>query len=116
MIKIIEKLARLADLLDESGEFELADRCTAIISTAAKDRGDCVFPSTHPKVNDGRDHFPVTSKNQAANALARANQYSSAPEWFDGSLKELLNAVSRKVKSKYPGIKQSPASKKPGKE
>ncbi|MHA1883075.1 MAG: hypothetical protein ACTSUO_08525 [Candidatus Thorarchaeota archaeon] len=81
-----------------------------------KQRGDCVFKSTHPKVKDGKDHFPINSINQARNALARVNQYDSAPSWYDGSLQSLVNAVVRKVHKKYPDIKISKAAKKPGKE
>ena len=80
-----------------------------------RSRGTCVFPAEHSSVKDNKDHFPINSEAQARNALARASQYSSAPEWYSGSLSSLVNAVSRKVHSKYPGIQQSEASKKPGK-
>lgn len=49
---------------------------------AVRSRGTCVFPAEHPKVKDDKDHFPITNKAQAQNALARANQYSEAPEWY----------------------------------
>lgn len=112
---LLKKMAALADKLDQEGEFDVADQISELIVEAAKDRGDCVFPSTHPKVKDKKDHFPINSKSQAANALARANQFKAAPTWFKGTVKELVNSVSRAVHKKYPGIKQSPASKKPGK-
>lgn len=81
----------------------------------ANDRGDCVFPEGHPKNKSTKAHFPINNENQARNALARANQYNSAPEWFKGTLQELVNAVARKVHSKYPGIKETEKSTKPGK-
>ena len=80
-----------------------------------RNRPSPVFDSKHPKVNDNKDHFPLGDEDQARNALAQANKYKSAPEWWDGSLQELLNAVARKVKSKYPGIKVTKESTKPGK-
>lgn len=81
----------------------------------SRNRPRPVFDSKHPKVKDNKDHFPLGDENQARNALARANQYSSAPEWYSGSLQELVNAVTRAVKSKYPSIEVSEKSKKPGK-
>ena len=80
-----------------------------------RNRGLCVFPAKHPKVTDDQDHFPITNKAQAQNALARANQFSKAPEWYNGSLKSLVVAVARAVHKHYPGIDISKAAKKPGK-
>lgn len=80
-----------------------------------RSRGTCVFPAEHSSVKDNKDHFPINSEDQARNALARANQYSSAPEWYSGSLQSLVNAVARKVHGKYPGIEVTEKSKKPGK-
>lgn len=84
-------------------------------SLAAADRGVCVFPSTHSKVTDKKDHFPINSEAQARNALARANQFSSVPDWYSGSLQSLVNAVARAVSSKYESIDVSDKSRKPGK-
>src|ERR1700748_2929299 len=81
----------------------------------AEDRGDCVFPKDHPKNKSNKDRFPINNENQARNALARANQYSSAPEWYDGSLQSLLNSVAKKVKSKYPDINVTKKSTNRGK-
>jgi len=81
----------------------------------AKERGDCVFQSTNPKVADDKDHFPINTAAQARNALARANQYSSAPKWYKGSLDSLVKAVARAVKRKYKSIDVSKASETPGK-
>lgn len=80
-----------------------------------RNRGDVVFPAESSKVKDNEDHFPINSEDQARNALARANQYSSAPEWYSGSLSSLVSAVARAVKSKYKDIDVSEKSKKPGK-
>lgn len=80
----------------------------------ANDKGNFIFPSTHPKVKSG-DHFPIDTEGRAQNALSRANQFSSAPEWYKGTLQELLNTVVRAVHKKYPGIKISDKAKKPGK-
>ncbi len=85
-------------------------------SAKVRNRGTCVFPAEHSQVKDNEDHFPINNEDEARNALARANQYSSAPEWYRGSLQSLVNAVARKVHSKYPGIEISEKSKKPGKD
>lgn len=82
---------------------------------ATKDRGDCVFPEDHPKNKSNKDHFTINNENQARNAISRANQYSSVPEWYNGSLQSLVSAVARKVKAKYPGIKETEKSTNPGK-
>ena len=81
----------------------------------AKDRGDCVFPANSGKNKSNKDRFPINNENQARNALARANQYSSSPEWYEGSLESLLKSVARHVKSKYPSIDVTSKSTKPGK-
>lgn len=80
-----------------------------------RNRGTVVFPAESSKVKDDKDHFPINDADQARNALARANQFSSVPKWYNGSLQELVNAVARKVHSKYPSIKVTEEAKKPGK-
>lgn len=82
---------------------------------AVRNRGKVVFPANSSSVKDKKDHFPINSAAQARNALARANQYSSAPEWYKGSLQSLVSAVARAVKSHYPSIDVSKKSEKPGK-
>lgn len=82
-------------------------------SNSAADRGTVCVPAASAK--DKKDHFPINSEAQARNALARVNQFSSVPDWYSGSLQSLVSLVSKKVHGKYPGIKQSPAAKKPGK-
>lgn len=76
-------------------------------------RGDVVFPHESPKVKDAKDHFPINSVAQARNALARANQYDKSPEWYKGSLKQLVNAVVKAVGKKYPSIEISKKAKTP---
>jgi len=80
-----------------------------------RNRGDVVFPAGSKKVKDDKDHFPINSQAQARNALARANQYSKSPSWYDGSLQELVDKVASAVKRKYKGIDVSEKAKKPGK-
>lgn len=75
-----------------------------------------VFDNKHPKVKDDKDHFPIDTIGRGRNALARSHQYSKAPSWWSGSLKELQNAVSRAVHSKYPSIKSEGKKKKAGME
>lgn len=80
-----------------------------------KNRGKCIFPAEHAKVKDKKDHFPMNDSNQARNALARANQYSSPPPWWRGTLKELVSTVAKAVHKEYPSIHISKSSKNPGK-
>jgi hypothetical protein len=71
-----------------------------------------IFGDKHPKVKDDKDHFPIDTIGRARNALARSHQYTSAPPWWSGSLKELQSAVKRAVHSKYPSIDISDKDKK----
>lgn len=105
-------MSQLIDLI-----YQAADEFEKLAKGEAKvrSRGTCVFPAEHSSVKDNKDHFPINNESQGRNALARANQFSSAPPWYSGSLSSLVNAVSRAVHKKYPGIEQSEASKKPGK-
>jgi len=80
-----------------------------------KSRGECCFPAESSKVKDKKDHFPINNVAQARNALARASQYSLVPEWYKGSLKDLVSTVARKVHAKYPSIKVTEDGKRPGK-
>lgn len=80
-----------------------------------RNRGTVIFPAEHSSIKDNKDHFPINDAAQARNALARANQFSSAPEWYKGSLESLVSAVARAVKKHYPSIEVSKAAKKPGK-
>lgn len=67
-----------------------------------RNRGTVCVPAESAK--DKKDHFPINDEGQARNALARVHQYSSAPEWYKGSLSGLQALVARKVKAKYPKI------------
>lgn len=84
-------------------------------SAKVRNRGNVVFDAHSPSVKDKKDHFPINDEGQARNALSRVNQFSSAPPWYKGDLKSLINAVYRKVHSKYPSIKVDEKKKKPGK-
>ena len=80
-----------------------------------RNRGKVIFPAESGKVKDKKDHFPINTVAQARNALARANQFSSAPEWYKGTLQAFVSAVVKAVKQHYPSIDISKAAKKPGK-
>jgi hypothetical protein len=80
-----------------------------------RNRGDVVFPAESPKVMDDKDHFPINSEKQARNALARANQYSSSPKWYKGSLDSLVKKVASAVQKKYKDIEVTKKAKTPGK-
>jgi len=75
-----------------------------------RNRGTVCVPASSAK--DKKDHFPINDIDQARNALARVHQYSSAPSWYNGSLKGLQDLVSRKVHAKYPSIGKSDTKKK----
>jgi len=80
-----------------------------------RNRGTVIFSSSSKVVTDDKDHFPINSAAQARNALARANQYSTKPKWYKGTLVSLVKKVASAVKRKYPSIDVSDAAKKPGK-
>ena len=69
--------------------------------------GDFIFP-------DGK-HFPIPDESHGRNALSRANQFSSAPKWYKGSLQSFVSRVHSAVKKKFPGIDTTEKSEKPGK-
>ena len=79
-----------------------------------RNRKDPVFDHDDTNVKDDADHFPLGSKNQAQNALARASQYKTKPSWYEGTLDSLVKAVQRAVKKKYPSIDTTKASATPG--
>lgn len=83
---------------------------------AVRNRGDVVFPAGSKNVLDDKDHFPCNNLNQCRNALARASQYDKCPEWYDGTLEELVKKVHDKVKHKYPEIEVTEKSERPGKD
>lgn len=69
-----------------------------------RNKPECVFDNTNPKVTDDKDHFPINTEGRARNALARANQFTSVPKWYSGSLESLKKTVVRAVKKKYKNI------------
>jgi hypothetical protein len=75
-----------------------------------RNRGTVCVPAERAK--DKKDHFPINDIDQARNALARVQQYDKVPSWYNGSLKGLQDAVSRKVHSKYPAIGKEKKSSK----
>ena len=79
---------------------------------ALRNRGEVVFPAESSKVKDDKDHFPINSKAQARNAISRGNQFSEAPEWYKGSAQDLVNAIVKAVKKKYPDMEISKEAKK----
>lgn len=79
---------------------------------ATRNKGHVVFPAESPKVKDDKDHFPINTAGQARNAIARGNQFSSAPDWYKGSAQDLVNAIIRAVKKKYPDMEISKEAKK----
>lgn len=83
---------------------------------AIRNRGNVVFSAGSEKVLDNKDHFPYGDILHARNALSRASQYNKVPDWYDGTLEELVKKVHDKVKRKYPEIKVTEKSEKPGKD
>ena len=69
-----------------------------------RNKPECIFDNTSPKVTDNKDHFPINTEARARNALARANGFKKVPTWYKGSLESLLKAVTRAVKKKYKNI------------
>lgn len=63
-----------------------------------------IFPAESPAVKDGRDHFPIGDVAHGRNALARAAAFTSAPEWYSGSLETFRKKVSAAVHKKFPSI------------
>jgi hypothetical protein len=91
--------------------FEIEETKKGSSKAKSRTRPNPVFDSTSSKVKDNKDHFPLGNVAQARNALARVNQYDKVPDWYDGSLNELKDAVVRAVKKEYPSIEVSHKSK-----
>lgn len=123
---LINRLDKIAERIEDKGLLKEAADIDVISNTLEKlagkkpkgEKGDAkersrpnpVFDHTDPKVKDNADHFPINTEDRARNALARANQYSEAPSWYDGSLEELKKTVADAVKKAYPDIKISEES------
>jgi hypothetical protein len=102
-------------ILDEGVELKDLTEAEKKKTAKLRNRGDVVFSAESPKVTDDKDHFPINNKNQARNALARANQYSKAPKWYKGSLTDLVKKVASAVKRKYKDIEVTKKAETPGK-
>jgi hypothetical protein len=116
-----EVLAALTNMLDEiankiekNGMVKTAKELDVITNTlekfaniipAGSERPAPIFSDSSSKVKDKKDHFPIPDIAHARNALARVNQYSEVPSWYDGSLEELRSKVKSTVHSKFPSIK-----------
>jgi hypothetical protein len=75
------------------------------LSYKEKQAAPCVFPKGSSNVNDNKDHFPIPDLSHGSNALARSEQYSSVPPWYNGTLEGLQSAVKSAVYKKFPGLK-----------
>ncbi|MGE4234647.1 MAG: hypothetical protein AB7F43_15145 [Bacteriovoracia bacterium] len=104
---------RADELLVLAEDFEKIAKEKLDPKAKVRNRGTVCVPAESAK--DKKDHFPINNEDQARNALARVNQYSSVPDWYSGSLQSLVSLVARKVHSKYPSIEVSKDAKKPGK-
>lgn len=103
----------VAESLEEYTKLPINEAKKKDPKAKVRNRGNVVFPAESNAVNDDKDHFPINSLAQARNAIARANQYSSSPKWYNGSLETLIKKVVGAVHKKYPSIKISKEAKKP---
>lgn len=87
--------------------FEIIEEAEKDPKAKVRNKPNPVFDAKSSKVKDDKDHFPLKNIKQGRNALARAAQYKKSPSWFDGSLKELQDAVKRAVKKEFPSIEVS---------
>jgi hypothetical protein len=104
---VVAKNGRDAEVVLSRNEWLEIGRKNGFITQAGdkcRTRPEPVLQSTHDKVTDNQDHFPIDSVSRARNALARVAQFSAAPKWWSGTLEELKNAVRMAVHSKYPSI------------
>lgn len=76
---------------------------------------DFIFPADSSSVNDNKGHFPIPDVEHGRNAIARVNQYTSLPKWYDGNmnLKQLVEHVVNEVHKKFPSIEVSKDAKIP---
>lgn len=112
---IISRLDAVAESVQAKGHIKEALDIDVISNTleklagkipAGSERPAPVFSDRDPKVNDGKDHYPIPDKSHAISALQRLSQFKdSKPTWWDGSLEELKSKVISAVRSKFPGIK-----------
>jgi hypothetical protein len=115
LLGIIDKIDKLASSVEEKGLLVEAEDLDVVSNTIEKmagkipagdDRPAAIFPSTHPKVNDDKDHYPIPDETHGRAALQRLSEFKgSKPSWWDGTPEELKNAIVRAVKGKFPGMK-----------
>lgn len=76
---------------------------------------DFIFPADSTSVNDNKGHFPIPDVEHGRNAIARVNQYTSLPKWYEGNmnLKQLVEHVVNEVHKKFPSIEVSKDAKIP---
>lgn len=76
---------------------------------------DFIFPADSSSVNDNKGHFPIPDVEYGRNAIARVNQYTSLPKWYEGNmnLKQLVEHVVNEVHKKFPSIEVSKDAKIP---
>jgi len=111
---IVDSIDKIASSVEKQGLLKEAEELDVISNTfekmakkipAGDNRPAAIFPSTHPKVNDGKDHYPIPDKTHGRSALQRLSQFKdSKPSWWEGSVEELKNAIVRAVKGKFPGM------------
>ena len=104
-MKIAKK--QLKQIIKEEVEIMLREK--KLTSKARQGLSDSTF--IFPKERK----FPIPDESQGRNALSRANQYTSVPKWYDGSLESLVKRVASAVHKKFPGIETTEKSSKPGK-
>lgn len=111
---IVAGLDKIAGSVESKGLLKEAEDIDLVSNTlerlakelpAGKDRPAAIFPKEHPKVNDGKDHYPIPDKAHGKAALQRLSQFKNQkPEWWDGSVEDLKNVIVGAVKAKFPGM------------
>lgn len=107
VFSLVEKYFPVSSIFSDSFVAEFQDnrkRGETDPNAKVRNRPRPIFPSTHSKVKDNKDHFPTKDIDQARNALARVAQYKKKPSWWDGSLEDLKKEVRETVKKRFPKI------------
>jgi len=116
LLSVVDSIEKVASSVEAKGLLREAEELDVVSNTIEKmagkipagdNRPAAIFPDSSSKVKDKKDHFPIPDAAHARNALARVNQYSEVPSWYDGSLEELKSKVKSAVKSKFPTIEIS---------
>ncbi len=111
---IISHLDTIAESVQAKGLLKEAEEIDIVSNTIEKLSGNIpagserpapIFSDKDPKVNDGKDHYPIPDKKHGIAALQRLSQFKdSKPTWWNGSLEEFKSKVISAVKSKFPGM------------